>query len=91
MIDVSRIEKGRKFGDSWVGRCPACAEAGLDKTGNHLRVWQDGKYACVVHPGKEGNQHRRRIWALLGGKVDWSHLPAVPKLFSGRSSGGGLT
>jgi hypothetical protein len=90
MIDVSRIEKGRRCDDGWVGRCPACAEARLDKTGNHLRVWQDGSYACVVNPGKDGTQHRRRIWSLLGGKIDRSNLPSVPRLFSGLPPAGTL-
>ena len=68
MIDVGRIEKARKTGEGWIGRCPACAEGGADKTGNHLKVWPDGRFACVVNSGKEGAQHRKRIFALVGKK-----------------------
>ena len=81
------IEKGKKVGDGWVGRCPACAEAGADRTGNHLRVWGDGRFACVINTGKEGAQHRRRIFALIGvkkqgsgNKVGYTRL-APPKVF----------
>jgi hypothetical protein len=68
-IDVGRIEKVRRVGDSWIGRCPACGEAGADRTGVHLRVWADGRFACVVNPGKEGAAHRKRIFALVGSKA----------------------
>jgi hypothetical protein len=86
MIDVSRIEKGRKSGDGWVGRCPACAEGGADTTGNHLKVWVDGRFSCVVNSGKEGAQHRRRIFALIGVKDGkggrLAHLPVSPVITS---------
>jgi hypothetical protein len=68
VIDVTRIEKGRRKEDGWVGRCPACAEGGADTTGNHLRVWGDGRFACVVNTGREGSAHRKRIFALIGVK-----------------------
>ncbi len=68
MINSSLIEKRVAKDDGWVGRCPACAEGGADTTGNHLRVWGDGRFACVVNPGKEGAQHRKRIFALIGVK-----------------------
>ncbi|MEI7732839.1 MAG: hypothetical protein WCO56_24925 [Verrucomicrobiota bacterium] len=45
-------------------QCPACAEAGQDKTGNHLRIYPDGKFGCCVYPGDR--EHRKRIYALTG-------------------------
>ena len=89
MIDIGRIEKCRKVGDGWIGRCPACAEGGADKTGNHLKVWPDGRFACVVNTGTEGRQHRKRIFALLGKPEDRRALPAirVPRIV-GRLGGG---
>lgn len=86
MIDIGRIEKCRKAGDGWIGRCPACAEGGADRSGNHLRVWPDGRFACVVNSGKEGAQHRRRIFALVGKKdgKDAARLWSAPsKVFLG--------
>jgi hypothetical protein len=32
-------------------------------------VWADGRFACVVNPGKEGAAHRKRIFALVGSKA----------------------
>jgi hypothetical protein len=45
-------------------RCPACAENGQDKTGEHLRIYPDGRFGCCVFPADQ--EHRRRIFALSG-------------------------
>jgi hypothetical protein len=45
-------------------RCPACAEGGQDRKGQHLRIAADGKFGCCVFPGDA--EHRRRIFALAG-------------------------
>ncbi len=42
--------------------CPACREAGTDKSGDHLTVFPGGKFSCAVHPGDK--EHNRRIIAL---------------------------
>jgi hypothetical protein len=49
-----------------VARCPACAAAGHDAAGNHLKIFRSGQYACVVFPGKGGKEHRREIFRLVG-------------------------
>jgi len=51
-------------GGSVQARCPACAEDGQDRAGNHLRIHADGRFGCCVHP-KDGD-HRKRIFALAG-------------------------
>jgi hypothetical protein len=82
-IDVGRIEKVRRVGDGWVGRCPACGEAGADRSGEHLRVWADGRFACVVNPGKGGAAHRKRIFALIGKKEGLQRREVIqPKVIS---------
>ena len=43
-------------------QCPACAEEGRDNSGNHLIVFEDGRFGCVVNP--EDSEHRSRIFAL---------------------------
>jgi hypothetical protein len=63
-LDRSRLECVAIRGDVTFARCPACAEAGSDKTGNHLRITPDGRFGCAVHPGDRA--HRARIWALAG-------------------------
>ena len=49
-----------------IARCPACAASGQDHDGNHLKVKPDGRFCCVVHPGKDGREHRREIFRLVG-------------------------
>lgn len=67
-IDVGKLENVRQRGGNLVSRCPACAEDGRDKTGDHLSVQNGGSgpFACVVHPGPEGREHRKRIFELVG-------------------------
>lgn len=63
-LDHSKLEKLRDFGDGKIARCPACAEGGQDRKGEHLRIYSDGKFGCCVHPGD--SEHRKRIYALAG-------------------------
>jgi len=64
-LDVAKLEDVRQLPGGVVqARCPACAEAGHDRSGEHLRVFPDGAFGCCVHP-KDKN-HRRRIFALVG-------------------------
>jgi hypothetical protein len=64
-LDVVKLEKVRELAGGIVqARCPACAEGGHDRTGEHLRIYPDGRFGCCVHP-KDG-EHRKRIWALAG-------------------------
>jgi hypothetical protein len=64
-LDLSKLEKVRELAGGIVqARCPACAESGNDRSGEHLRIYPDGKFGCCVHP-KDGD-HRKRIWALAG-------------------------
>ena len=66
-LDVRMLEKARELGGGIVqARCPACAEGGSDRAGEHLRLYPDGRFGCCVHP-KDG-EHRRRIFALAGDK-----------------------
>ena len=60
-------------------RCPACAEAGQDRKGEHLRILADGRFGCCVHP-KDGD-HRKKIFALAGCKL---HHPSSPGTFAVR-------
>ena len=72
-LDAAKLEEVRELAGGIVqARCPACAEGGGDRKGEHLRVYPDGRYGCCVHP-KDG-EHRKRIFALAGCKL---HLPAA--------------
>ena len=64
-LDLSKLEKRIELpGGILRARCPACAENGQDKTGEHLRIYPDGRYGCCVHP--KDREHRKRIFALAG-------------------------
>lgn len=82
------MENVRKLdGGILQARCPACAEAGQDRKGEHLRILPDGRFGCCVHP-KDGD-HRKKIFALAGDKSlqDFSirvagAKPTIPELCS---------
>ena len=84
-LDVKRLEKVRDLADGVVqARCPACAESGGDRKGEHLRVYPDGRFGCCVHP--KDREHRRRIHALAGDKA-----PRVIKVrVAAAKTGGGV-
>jgi len=67
-LDLDRLEKVRRRGAKVTARCPACAEAGADKTGNHLSIEDEGRgaYRCIVDPDGAGGPHSKRINELCG-------------------------
>ncbi|MCP4986066.1 MAG: hypothetical protein GY928_08350 [Colwellia sp.] len=67
-IDQGKLENVKNTGSRIVARCPACAEQGGDKNGNHLLIDGQGRFSCVVYSGGSGMEHRKRIWALVGVK-----------------------
>ena len=75
-LDVAKLEKVRELAGGIIqARCPACAEGGNDRSGEHLRIYPGGKFGCCVHP-KDG-EHRKRIWALAGCKLRLSPTGSV--------------
>jgi len=64
-LDTAKLEKVREMANGVMqARCPACAEGGHDRAGEHLRIYPDGRFGCCIHP-KDG-QHRKQIFALAG-------------------------
>jgi hypothetical protein len=64
-LDLTKLQKVRELGGGGVqAQCPACAEAGQDRKGEHLRISPEGKFGCCVFPGDR--EHRSRIFALAG-------------------------
>jgi hypothetical protein len=57
----------RKDG-SYNARCPACAEQGRDTLGNHLIIFPNGSFACVIFPHsvKGSIKHRATTQRLAG-------------------------
>jgi len=64
-LNLNRLEKVRHLANGSVeARCPACAEGGHDRTGEHLWIKADGRFGCCAHP--KDTAHRKRIFALAG-------------------------
>ncbi|MFM2199328.1 MAG: hypothetical protein RLZZ505_2760 [Verrucomicrobiota bacterium] len=70
-LDIDRLEFVRKVGAKIIAQCPACAADGHDTKGEHLAVYPDGGFACVVNLGQseESKKHRSKIRALVGKKT----------------------
>ncbi len=79
MIDQTTLQNVKVKSGYITAKCPACAETECDKKGNHLIVYDSGKFACVQHQGKAGGEHRKRIFALVGVS---SGLKLPPKMFA---------
>ena len=65
-LDESKLENVRRKPGKLTARCPACAERGADRKGEHLAVYDDGAYHCVATNGE--SRHSKRIFALAGGR-----------------------
>jgi hypothetical protein len=64
-LDRTKLQKVRDLANGGLqAQCPACAETGQDRTGEHLRISPEGKFGCCVYPGDR--KHRSRIFALAG-------------------------
>lgn len=68
-----------------IARCPACEEDGHDNKGDHLIVFSDGRFGCVVNPveDEDSHEHRMRILELVGipgtQSPGWERPRYVPK------------
>jgi hypothetical protein len=76
-LDLTKLEKLVELvGGTGRARCPACAEDGHDKAGEHLRIYPDGKFGCCVFP--RDREHRKRIFALAGDRTRQGILVRSP-------------
>lgn len=66
MLNVDKLQAIKQNGSRITARCPACAEEGRDRKGNHLFIYPDGRFGCVLHQGENGHNHRKRIFELCG-------------------------
>jgi hypothetical protein len=65
-LDILKLENVKYQDSKTIARCPACAEEGMDNNGNHLVIYPDDRFACVVNQDDEGHKHRQRIFELAG-------------------------
>jgi hypothetical protein len=74
-VSFHLLENVHNVNGKTVARCPACAEDGHDKTGDHLVIDEAGRFGCVKYPGAAGADHRRRVFALVGEKSTRQQAP----------------
>lgn len=64
-LKLERLENEKDLtGGKKTFRCPACAAKGADTKGEHLVVYADGRFGCVIHPNDK--EHRGEILRLAG-------------------------
>ncbi len=67
-LDILKLENVKRLsGGKIQSRCPACADSGGDKKGNHLMIMPDGAYGCAVFKGD--SEHNKLINKLAGTKA----------------------
>lgn len=76
-LDPARLENVQRREDgSIIAACPACRASGSDKSGNHLKIEQSGKFGCAANPGD--GEHRKEIFRLAGIKT--TQKPAASRI-----------
>ena len=64
-IDQSKLKKlVRKADGKVTAQCPACAADGGDAKGEHLVLFKDGRFGCVLY--EKDKEHNRKILKLAG-------------------------
>lgn len=81
MLDLDRLEKVKPRHGKAICACPACREAGGDKAGEHLAVFDSGAFHCAVDTS---DAHRKRIFELAGIRSPAPPLIARRSFDSGR-------
>lgn len=72
VIDIEKLESKISQGDgSFICACPQCRSEGKDRSGNHLRVWPNLAFHCIIDGSKE---HNAGILQLVGTESDGTHF-----------------
>jgi hypothetical protein len=67
-LNFDKLENVRPLRDGgYDSACPACRAEGLDRSGNHLRIYPDGAFNCCVHSGEKA--HNRQIAHIAGSLI----------------------
>jgi len=59
-LDLEKLDNVVERSGKIVARCPACAQRGRDSQGNHLVIFDNGAYSCIVGDAN----HRKEIYKL---------------------------
>lgn len=70
MIDLTKLETVKIYGDKLTSACPACRVEQHDRSGNHLAIFagddgtfESGKFHCIKH---DDSDHRKAIFSFIG-------------------------
>ena len=78
-LDLAKLPEGKKRGSKTIYPCPACRNAGDDKKGEHLVIFDSGKFGCIAHEGDSA--HRKDIFALVGAAAPKKQKPRIVKAY----------
>ena len=67
-IDLDKLENLKIDSNGWTSACPLCRYEGRDKTGNHLKIYPNGAFGCVV--AQKDKNHNAGILKLAGTESD---------------------
>ena len=59
-LDLKKLDNVIERAGKIIARCPACAAKGRDSQGNHLVIFDNGAYSCIVGD----SNHRKEIYRL---------------------------
>lgn len=69
-LDLSKLKMVKTRPGKTIAQCPACAETGADKKGEHLAIFPGpgDPFDCIAFQGEDAQarEHRRRIHELAG-------------------------
>jgi hypothetical protein len=75
-LDINKLVRVKKNPDKTIAQCPACAEEGRDRKGDHLVLFPNERFGCVINRSKE---HRDRIIHLAGARSTRTSPPRPGK------------
>ena len=59
-LDLDKLENVVERTGKVIARCPACAAKGRDSQGNHLVIFDNGAFSCIIGDAN----HRKEIYQL---------------------------
>ena len=59
-LDLDKLDNVVERAGKIIARCPACAAKGRDSHGNHLVIFDNGAFSCIIGD----SNHRKEIYRL---------------------------
>jgi hypothetical protein len=87
-LDLAKLENLIRKAGKTTAACPACREEGADKSGDHLVIFDNGRFGCAVNP--KSRKHNQRIWWLAGDPASLPDGADFSEFTVSARSGGGI-